>query len=547
MIEFIIKSTISIGIIYLLYMILLAKENMPHFKRYYLLIGLLFSITVPFIELRMNTAIPESINPVVIYQQINRVYEEVKVTQTSQVMQKPQAPQTSERTFHVSWILFAAYILISVILLIRYIHNIITLLFQNRSNSRYIFNGYHVVLINNNISPYSFMNTIYVSEKDYKNGDIRNEILIHELAHIRQKHSLDILFVELLQAIFWFNPLLMFYKKEVRLNHEYLADKKVINSGINIYDYQNFIVGMSSTNNPSCLVSNFNYTSLKKRLIMLKKQRSLVRAWVKGTLITFLISLLLIIIACNTSNLVNGSKAQITMQNSGELRENIAEISVRGVGSFGYSQGDSVFIEGLEGDINSTDPVLMESFPILKDSSDIAIYGEKGTNGLVIVATKKDMDGKLKTSVTKSTGWWRPILEKHGIKLGEIYYDYGDLFEMGKEISVENGFRTLRAATVLMLPEDIITYEAFDPNTIVETKKNNDIIEADITYKSVEGKLKNENSPISSKYMLIEADTIYHNISSGIFEIRSGTATMHDDKNILTLHSSHMIINTRGK
>jgi N-acetylmuramoyl-L-alanine amidase len=92
--------------------------------------------------------------------------------------------------------------------------------------------------------------------------------------HVNQKHTLDILFVEFLKSIFWFNPLFYFYKKAIQLNHEFLADEKVVFSHHNVSFYQNLLLQKCSTIQTIYLASNLNYSVTKKRLLMMTKSTS---------------------------------------------------------------------------------------------------------------------------------------------------------------------------------------------------------------------------------------------------------------------------------
>ncbi len=103
---------------------------------------------------------------------------------------------------------------------------------------------------------------------------------MHELAHVRQLHSLDVLFVELIQIIFWFNPLIYFYKQAIKLNHEYLADESVINTCKDIAAYQQMLLSKVSSNHPT-LASSLHFSLTKKRFIMMTKSNSPKKAFIK--------------------------------------------------------------------------------------------------------------------------------------------------------------------------------------------------------------------------------------------------------------------------
>ncbi|WP_141384658.1 M56 family metallopeptidase, partial [Flavobacterium flevense] len=114
----------------------------------------------------------------------------------------------------------------------------------------------------------------------------------HELIHVNQKHTLDILFIEILKVIFWFNPIFIFYKKAIQLNHEFLADEKVVKSHNNVPFYQNLLLSKANVNPTYYLASNLNYSVTKKRLIMMTKNTSTTRALLKkGILIPLLTAL----------------------------------------------------------------------------------------------------------------------------------------------------------------------------------------------------------------------------------------------------------------
>jgi len=292
MLVFILKSTIFLCVVYLLYMIFLTKENMPVFKRFYLLFGILFSVVIPFIGFDVGTSISETIIPIAVSRQIEQIYTEAEIIQDQH-----------EHPFYMEWIIAVVYVAVSFILLIRYVTNIIRLIWLKRNKREYIFEGCQVALIDRPSTPYSFINTIYINREDYVNGTIGKEIMLHEVAHIRQRHSVDILLVELWLVAFWFNPLLWLYKREIRLNHEYLADRQVIDSEVDVHEYQNIMLNTVFRNNSSTLVSGYDSLFIKKRLIMLTRGKSLFRIWSKKIVLVLLISLFSIAIASDNKHI----------------------------------------------------------------------------------------------------------------------------------------------------------------------------------------------------------------------------------------------------
>jgi TonB-linked SusC/RagA family outer membrane protein len=135
--------------------------------------------------------------------------------------------------------------------------------------------------------------------------------------------------------------------------------------------------------------------------------------------------------ATSVANLLGGKVAGvISMQTSGEPGKNIAEFWIRGIGTFGYSSGALVLIDGLEGDLNSVDPADIESFSILKDASATAVYGVRGANGVVIITTKRGASGKL--SITGRANVSMSILKR--LPNYVRAYDYAVLANEAREV-----------------------------------------------------------------------------------------------------------------
>jgi len=174
-------------------------------------------------------------------------------------------------------ILIIIYLFVSLVLLLRFIINIYKIIRQIRTGSIVDNFNTQIVLVENKTLPHSFFRYIFVNCSDYENGKIENELIIHEQTHCLQYHSIDIIIIELVKIVLWFNPLLWFFRKAIQLNHEFLADNKVLSThGLN--DYQNTLLNLVFRNNSSYLASNFNYSLTKKRLIMMTKNNSLNKA-----------------------------------------------------------------------------------------------------------------------------------------------------------------------------------------------------------------------------------------------------------------------------
>ena len=172
-----------------------------------------------------------------------------------------------------------AYVIITTILLARFFFNLYKILSTSRLHQTVKYKTATIVLIKEELTPHSFLHYIFLNKEDYLNDDIEQEILIHEYAHVQQRHSVDLLCMEIIQLICWFNPLLFFYRKAIQLNHEFLADEAVINSSKNIYNYQCLLLHEASKKKSFTLTSQFNYSITKKRILMMTKSKSTWNAW----------------------------------------------------------------------------------------------------------------------------------------------------------------------------------------------------------------------------------------------------------------------------
>ncbi len=129
-----------------------------------------------------------------------------------------------------------------------------------------------VYIVQHDILPFSFGQSIFISERAAGNPEI-GKILLHESIHIQQNHSVDVLLVEFVRIINWINPFAWLLKKSIHQNLEFLTDDLIINKGIDKKTYQYLLLHFSG-NNPFSLVTNFNFYSLKTRISKMNQNKS---------------------------------------------------------------------------------------------------------------------------------------------------------------------------------------------------------------------------------------------------------------------------------
>ncbi|MDP2525705.1 M56 family metallopeptidase [Maribacter dokdonensis] len=283
---YLLKSTACMCIFLVFYKLLLEKESMHHFKRFFLLTALIFSLIIP--QIVFTEYIEAEPTPAVT--QVLTINEQPEITRIVHVME--------ESPMNWTLILYTLYGLGVAIFGFRFLYNIAKLWIRVRRNTQIKFNFLVKVLLKEELPPHTFLRYIFLNKQKFESKSIPAAVLLHEETHAKEWHSLDVLFIELLQVLFWFNPLIYVFKRSIKLNHEFLADSAVIKGQENQLHYQNTLLSYLSNDNfhthQSVGIANaINYSSIKKRIIIMKKQTSKRGILIRSLLILPLLSLML--------------------------------------------------------------------------------------------------------------------------------------------------------------------------------------------------------------------------------------------------------------
>jgi bla regulator protein BlaR1 len=249
--KIVICSTLFIA----LYKAVLENERMFRFNRFYLLFTLLAAVAIRFVTF---THTVESI-------QIPVQYLEVISSQKAIQVNQPGESAISLETG--LWLIYGIGFLYFFFVFLKNIRQI----FQTIINSeKIVYKDYTLILLDKKVVPHSFLKYIFISDAD----TVDKDILAHELSHVRQLHTWDILFIELVKVFFWFNPAVYFYRSSMMLNHEFLADEAVLKSA-DVKSYQNLLLqNILDRSHTATITHGFNYSIIKKRLIMMTKKKS---------------------------------------------------------------------------------------------------------------------------------------------------------------------------------------------------------------------------------------------------------------------------------
>jgi bla regulator protein blaR1 len=250
MVQYCINIIICSGLLLLLYKVLLENEKMHVFKRFYLLFSIAVSLIAPLVTISFPS--PDLYAPL--------------------IEQSPVAAK--EETNKIVLLITVIYITGLIIGLLRFVNRVSYFIKPGNEAEQVLLKQVRIVLLEEKVVPHSFLNSIFLNKEAYKNGLLEDEILNHELTHVKQLHSLDILFAQLVQCIFWFNPFFIFYKRAIQLNHEFLADEAAVRFSNNPLTYQQLLLNKASGKSQFSLASSFNYSIIKKRLVMITQQTS---------------------------------------------------------------------------------------------------------------------------------------------------------------------------------------------------------------------------------------------------------------------------------
>ena len=273
---YILKSSICLVGFYLFYRLLLSRETFHRFNRIALLSILLLSCLLPLVEVTVEKQ-TEVHQTMMTLEQWLMLADMMNAESTAEL-------QAEEVT--VTWIQVA---------LLVYLVGILFFAFRNgysllklggllRSGRKEQLEKYtggkgKVILIvhDRDIAPFSWMKYIVISQKDLdENG---REILIHELAHIQNRHSWDLLVADICIFFQWFNPASWLLKQELQNIHEYEADETVIEKGVDAKQYQLLLIKKAVGTRLYSMANSFNHSKLKKRITMMLKEKS--NPWAK--------------------------------------------------------------------------------------------------------------------------------------------------------------------------------------------------------------------------------------------------------------------------
>ena len=278
MFAYIIKSCLLLALLYGSFALLLSRETFHRFNRLALLGVLVASLILPAVQLSVKK--PSYLN----YEEVRIPHVEVIASPVQNEVQDIETPQSTlpaieesmqEPTFRVNMMQVVRYLYIIGLLasLAIFFVQLFRLWREIRGGVQTKDElGNTVVIRGGNFAPYSFLHYIIINASDYEH--LRRPILAHEQAHIRLGHTWDLLLLEAVKAVQWFNPFVYLLGRDLKAVHEYEADDAVLNFGIDAKTYQLLLVTKAVGSRLQTVCNNLSHHSLKKRIKMMHKNNS---------------------------------------------------------------------------------------------------------------------------------------------------------------------------------------------------------------------------------------------------------------------------------
>lgn len=293
-VNFMFESGISLAIFALVYLLFLRKETFFVLNRIYLLGSVCFSILLPFIHFQVYNEMPSI------------MLDEVTVTATGyqNLLQTVFVYSSTisgeiEKTIQSIGLIRFIYLLGTAIFFFVFLYRLLQITALIMNNESELKNGIRIIKIDRDTTPFSFFNFVFI-DKNHANGSGMKEMLAHEMEHVRQGHSYDVMILELLTIFLWFNPFFWLLKRSIRENHEFLADSGVLKPEVSSAAYRMLLLNSAFLQQP-VIANNFNYSLIKIRIKMITKIKSSKTATLKLSMGILVTAALFVIFACENN------------------------------------------------------------------------------------------------------------------------------------------------------------------------------------------------------------------------------------------------------
>src|SRR5690606_21595497 len=302
MVHYIIQAIAFQLFFLLVYDVFLKKETFFNWNRAYLLITAVLSFILPTIKIEMFKNI--------VPQKYIITIPEVVIEQQNVIMLYEVLIHGAKQASSMSWSCIYLFYLGSAIAFSIFTYKLINIFLLIKNNQKHQEQNLRIVNLENSRDAFSFFNFIFIGK--HLENEERETILKHELVHVKQKHSFDMLFFEFLRILFWFNPFIYMYQNRVSVLHEFLADAEAVKYNKTQY-YQNLLSQVFHTRQVSFINPFFKQSLIKKRIVMLQKSKSKQIQLVKYALLIPMVFGMLVYSSCSNENNANNLTEQVDL------------------------------------------------------------------------------------------------------------------------------------------------------------------------------------------------------------------------------------------
>ena len=414
------KAALCLIAYYLFYRLLFSKETFHRFNRIALVSLMLLSLVLPFIQFGISSQVDGTIETEGL---VAIGYSATGIADT-----QTQVPLSMQI---IAWAMIL-YLVGVVVMAVRSVFIYISLarvLHQGKTedNSKYgLPANIRLIVHDKAMSPFSWMNYIVVSEKDLEEAS--RSILAHEMGHISNHHTLDLIFTEVCLIFQWFNPAMWLMRQELQAIHEYEADEAVLDYGVNAKQYQLLIIKKAAGSRLQSITNSLHQSSIKKRITMMLKQKS--NPWAKAKLLVAL-PLAVFCVSCLSSPEASEITDQVSEGKVSDIFANMQDYSE--ISLLINAKGQVMVTDGTDNPVYVADADL-NSFltsKITDKSAAIRISADKETPMAVVTNVKNILRNIGVSKVSYSTK--SVVNEQLSTQNKPVATENGDVFTVVEE------------------------------------------------------------------------------------------------------------------
>ncbi|MCB9271006.1 MAG: TonB family protein [Lewinellaceae bacterium] len=366
MLAFILEVSLYWSVFYLVYFLFLRKETFFRFNRYYLLTALFGGLVLPVFSLSWTSQDPVFVAGMELLGPVTQVPAYFKVITADQ-----------NPVWHWQDILLLIYWLGVAVFASRLVYGLAQILQMYRRGDKTRYRDYTLIEMPKAHLPFSFFHWVFwPREAEHLRID-RDFILKHELSHVHDRHSLDVLILEILQVFLWCSPLIYLYRRSIRTLHEYLADRSVLQT-THVKIYGHTLLRQSTSGLQVALANHFINSQLKNRITMMIRKPS---GWAARFKLLYVLPALLLIALLVAAK--SGPQNKDTGLQAGLL---LTQDSVAPLYLIHYRSGEEIRTRSIED--KKLDPQAIEKINVFKGEQATSKFGTDGANGVVEIYLK---------------------------------------------------------------------------------------------------------------------------------------------------------------